>query len=271
MEKEGKMIRILLILFLLLSGRADAAVGFDHSGWDNMLKQSVHSISSGRASQVDYDWFKKHEAELDLYLGALSQVAINQFDSWSNDEQLAFLINAYNSWTVKLILTKYPDLESIKDLGSFFSSPWKKRFIPLLGEERSLDDIEHKLIRGSSRYNDWRIHFAVNCASIGCPALQREAYTGQRLQLQLEDATKRFLEDKSRNRIEGGRAQISSIFKWYREDFEKGDRGIGALEDVLLRYAPQLDLTLEQRRKLEKREMKIDFLRYDWRLNRLEE
>ena len=91
------------------------------------------------------------------------------------------MINAYNAWTVEFILTKYPDLDSIKDLGSFFNSPWDKEFIPLLGKTVSLNDIEHGLIRGSDRYNDPRIHFAVNCASIGCPALREEAYTGDKL------------------------------------------------------------------------------------------
>lgn len=116
----------------------------------------------------------------------MSRVDQLEFDQWSTRQQLAFLINAYNAWTVELILEKWPDIDSIKDLGGIFSSPWRKEFISLLGEKRSLDNIEHDLIRGSGRYQDPRIHFAVNCASIGCPALRAEAYTGAKINQQLD-------------------------------------------------------------------------------------
>ena len=139
-----------------------------------------------------------------------------------------------------MILTKCPDLESIKDLGSFFQSPWGKSFIPLLGGTRSLDDIEHGLIRGSGRYKDPRVHFAANCASIGCPSLRAEAYVGDRLDEQLEDAARSFLRDRSRNRLDEGELKVSSIFKWYRNDFEKGWRGKHSLAQFLAGYADSL-------------------------------
>jgi hypothetical protein len=201
------------------------------------------------------------------YLDQLAKISREQFDSWPKDDQLAFLINAYNAWTVELILTKYPDLESIKDLGTLFQSPWKKKFIPLLGEKRSLNDIEHGLIRGSGRYNDPRIHFAVNCASIGCPALRNQAYQGDILEKQLEEATTLFLSDKSRNRLNDGELLVSSIFKWYREDFERGWRGAADLPQFLALYKNSLGLGDAEAGKLAAGNIAIGFLAYDWKLN----
>ncbi len=253
----------------LFSVQVSAANAFDHSQWDTLLKEHVLPLNGGQASQVDYQGFADDKAQLDRYLADLSQVDNADFDNWSKDEQLAFLINAYNAWTVDLILTKWPDLDSIKDLGSFFRSPWSQSFIPLLGETRSLDDIEHTLIRGSDHYQDPRIHFAVNCASIGCPSLRNEAYTGKRLDTQLDEQTRLFLQDRSRNRIDGGKLWLSSIFKWYREDFEKGWQGYSSLEQFLVDHAMDLSLTSEEIQKLKDKDMTIRFLDYDWALNKI--
>ena len=253
----------------LFSVQVSAANAFDHSQWGTLLKEHVLPLNGGQASQVDYQGFADDKAQLDRYLADLSQVDNADFDNWSKDEQLAFLINAYNAWTVDLILTKWPDLDSIKDLGSFFRSPWSQSFIPLLGETRSLDDIEHTLIRGSDHYQDPRIHFAVNCASIGCPALRNEAYTGKRLDTQLDEQTRLFLQDHSRNRIDGGKLWLSSIFKWYREDFEKGWQGYSSLEQFLVDHAVDLSLTSEEIQKLKDKDMTIRFLDYDWALNKI--
>lgn len=151
---------------------------------------------------------------------------------------------------------------------SLFQSPWKKRFIPLLGETRSLDDIEHGLIRGFGRYGEPRIHFAVNCASIGCPALRPEAYVGARLDDQLEDATRRFLADRTRNRFENGTLEVSSIFKWYRDDFEQGWRGTTSLGGFLARYGNDLGLPPQTTTRLAAGQLDIPFLDYNWALNR---
>ena len=176
----------------LLLGSALLATSFAskaqnmHEGWNTLLNNHVVAINHGHSTEVDYAAIKAKHSELKTYLDSLSAVTQNEFDTWEKPKQLAFLINAYNAFTVELILTKYPNLKSIKDLGSFFSSPWSKEFVPLLGKTRSLDDIEHGLIRGSGKYNDPRIHFAVNCASIGCPALREEAYTADTLDAQLK-------------------------------------------------------------------------------------
>jgi len=262
------MKKLALTLLLLTLSTTIQAAEFDHSAWDALLKKHVITIRDGLATQVDYSGIAKEHTQLERYLSATSNVTRATFDHWSREEQLAFLINVYNAWTVKLILSGYPGIESIKDLGSFFQSPWKKTFIPLLGETRSLDDIEHGLIRGSGRYFEPRIHFAVNCASIGCPALRPEAYVAARLDVQLEEATRNFLSDRTRNRLEGDTLYVSSIFKWYREDFEKGWHGLDTLEQFLTHYQQALGLDDHQTRALRRGDMDIEFLDYNWKLNR---
>lgn len=260
--------RIFLVSCLLvgLTGKLQAQ-GLDSAVWDSLLKKHVQVLRDGQASAVDYAGFLADHAALQSYLVRTSKVTRPEFDRWSNPEQLAFLINVYNAWTLELVLTGYPGIKSIKDLGSFIQSPWKKRFIPLLGESRSLDDIEHGLIRGSGRYNDPRIHFAVNCASVGCPALLAEAYVANRLNVQLEDATQKFLSDRTRNRIESDVLKVSSIFKWYGADFEKGWRGAITLGQFLALYSGALGLNVDTAGQLSSGKRGIEFLDYDWRLN----
>ncbi|MDP5053334.1 MAG: DUF547 domain-containing protein [Congregibacter sp.] len=217
---------------------------------------------------MDYDCFAAREDQLDDYLKALSDVERDTLLAEPKAAQLAFLINAYNAWTVKLILNNWPGVVSIRDLGSILRSPWKQNFIPLLGDTVSLDDIEHGMIREPGRFDDPRIHFAVNCASIGCPALRREAYTAQDIETQLEDQTRSFLADSSRNRMAGDRLEVSSIFKWYQDDFEKGWGKIGALDDFLYRYRDALKLTPAQAERLANGQLAVEFLDYDWRLNK---
>ena len=238
-----------------------------HDNWNVILNNHVVSINNGHSTEVDYSAIKLEQHKLKAYLTLLSAVSQTEFDSWEKPKQLAFLINAYNAFTVELILTAYPDITSIKALGSFFSSPWSKDFVLLLGKKRSLDDIEHELIRGSGRYNDPRIHFAVNCASIGCPALREEAYTAVDLENQLQTQTVRFLSDHTRNRLEGNTLKLSSIFTWYKGDFEKGFRGSHTLQQFLLLYPNALELSVEQQISLKNDDMKVKFLDYNWDLN----
>jgi hypothetical protein len=261
-----RRIFLALCLFAGMAGLAQAE-GLDSTSWDTLLKKNIRTLRNGQASEVDYAGFTADRSALQSYLASTSKVTQSEFDRWSNPAQLAFLINAYNAWTVELVLTGYPGIKSIKDLGSFIQSPWKKRFIVLLGETRSLDDIEHGLIRGSGRYNDPRIHFAVNCASIGCPALRAEAYVAERLNAQLEDATQMFLSDRTRNRVESDTLKISSIFKWYRPDFEKGWRGGNTLGQFLALYSGPLGLNIDTASRTAAGKLGIEFLDYDWRLN----
>lgn len=260
-------LRCLAIVLGLLQGWAVWAGGFDHGAWDALLKRHVVASQSGRVTQVDYAGMGRDRTELKHYLDSAARVTQQDFDGWNRAEQLAFLLNLYNAWTAELILTRYPDLTSIKELGSLLQSPWKRSFIPLLGETRSLDDIEHGLIRGSGRYRDPRIHFAANCASVGCPALRPEAYLPGRLEEQLEEAAQRFLADRSRNRLEGGVLKVSSIFKWYRQDFEGGWRGAWNLGSFLALYGTALGLDAGALSQLAEGGLRITFLDYDWRLN----
>jgi hypothetical protein len=258
---------ILVAVLLALTFTGTVRAQISHQPWDDLLQRHVRMLDGGRATQVDYRGMAADREQLSGYLESLGKVGREEFDGWPKDRQLAFLINAYNAWTVQLILGRYPDLKSIKDLGSVFRSPWKQVFIPLLGEQRSLDDIEHELIRGSGRYNEPRIHFAVNCASIGCPALPNRAFVEDQLDRQLEEATRLFLADRSRNRLEGAKLEVSSIFKWYREDFERGWRGANNLGDFLVLYADSLGLDGKAVDGVRSRAIGIDFLDYDWRLN----
>jgi hypothetical protein len=239
------------------------AQAFDHRTWDGLLERHVRSIRGGVATQVDYAGMARERAALKGYLDTLAAVKEADFRRWPKNERLAFLINAYNAWTVELVLTAWPQVDSIKDLGSLLASPWKKSFIPLLGRTRSLDDIEHKLIRAKGVFDEPRIHFAVNCASVGCPALRPDAYTAKRLDGQLADATRSFLGDRSRNRLANGRLEVSSIFKWYGDDFERA----GGLRAFLAGQGEALGLTNAERQGLRDGSLKIAFLDYDWRLN----
>jgi hypothetical protein len=250
-----------------LSAKAESVSSVSHAPWDQLLHAHVVDTPDGRSTSVDYRGMLAERAKLSAYLQSLALVKKDAFARLSQPAQLAFLINAYNAWTVELVLTAYPDLTSIKDLGSFFRSPWSRSFIPLLEETRSLDNIEHDLIRGDNGYQEPRIHFAVNCASIGCPALRAEAYDEARLESQLEDQTRRFLQDPSRNRVVGDSLEVSSIFKWYREDFQQGWLGYSRLEDFLSHYSDALTLTSDQVQALSDGGLKIRFVSYDWGLN----
>ena len=250
-----------------------AAFAFDHAhaAWDALLKRHVVVSNEGNASRVNYAGFAREQKELNVYLGELSSVTEGEYGKWGPERQLAFLINAYNAFTVKLVLTRYPDLASIKDLGSFLRSPWKKAFFTLLGAERSLDDVEHGLIRAPGIFNEPRIHFAVNCAAIGCPMLRAEAYRGDRLDAQLEDGARRFLGDRSRNRFDPatGSLALSRIFDWYQGDFQKGDRGVNSVAQFIGRHAELLADDAAARAAVRQGQVKIRYLDYDWSLNDL--
>lgn len=258
---------IVLVLSLMSLSCANISATELHSGWDLLLKKHVVNIDGGNSTAINYAGVKEDSAELDRYIKSLTKVSTSTYDSWTSQEQLAFLMNAYNAYTVQLIITKYPDLESIKELGSFFSSPWAKERGLLLGKVRTLNDIEHKMIRGENGFNEPRIHFAVNCASIGCPALRAEAYTGEKLELQLEEQTKSFLGDRTRNRLEDDELYISKIFDWYKEDFKAGWKGSDSLAQFLILYADALSLTPQQVNALKKGDIDIEFLDYNWELN----
>lgn len=260
--------KVLLSAVLMMLSSASLA-DFDHSQWQGLLQDNVVELREGRATQVNYDGMLERRSQLRSYLDSIAAVKKPEFEAWDRPEQLAFLINAYNAWTVEFILTQYPDLESIKDLGSFFSSPWSKDIVSLFGEQVSLDDIEHEMIRGWGRYNEPRIHFAVNCAAIGCPALAAEAFTANNLEELLDKNTRRFMSDNQRNYFSSGRFYLSKIFDWYEEDFEKGWNGYNSLAEFVADYQQELELSSEAQSALSDNRFRVRYTTYDWGLNRV--
>ena len=259
------ILRTFACMLLLLPVHAQA--DFDHSAWDGLLKEHVRVIGGGIATQVDYSGMAADRVILKAYLDEVAMVPRSTFDSWSSAAQLALLINVYNACTVDVILEEYPDIDSIRDIGFFLSSAWNQKFASLFGEQVTLDEIEHDMIRGWGRYQEPRIHFAVNCAAIGCPALRAEAYAGDKLGAQLEDSTKRFLSDRSRNYYGNGRMYISSIFDWYEEDFEQGWGGIDSVAEFLAEYVAELEVDMSVANQLRADNIRIRHLKYDWSLN----
>jgi hypothetical protein len=248
------------------------AQSFDHAytAWDAQLKKHVKWLPDNKQSRVNYKGFAADRAELNKTLETLSAVTPAQYASFNKEQQMAFLINAYNAFTIELILSKYPQVKSIKDLGTTFSSPWKKTFFTLLGEQRNLDWVEHKQLRpniSGGGFKDPRIHVAIVCASIGCPALPTEAFIPAKLDSQLEEGMKRFIGDSTRNRYEGDKLQVSSIFKWFKEDFEKGYKGFGKVEDVFAKYADSLSNDAAIQGQIRAKTVAISHLDYDWSLN----
>jgi hypothetical protein len=243
-----------------------AAQAVDHSyaAWDALLKKHVRWLPDNKQSRVAYAGMAADREALKAVLASLSAVSPATFGGFTRPQQMAFLINAYNAFTVELILTNYPKLKSIKDI-TLFGSPWKKSFFTLLGESRNLDWIEHEQLR--PKYQEPRVHTAIVCASIGCPALRPEAFTADKLEDQLEDGMRRFLGDRTRNRAGANKLEVSSIFKWFREDFERGHQGFNKVEDVFARYAAELSSEATVQQQLKARSLKPEFLDYDWSLN----
>ena len=227
-----------------------------HEPWKRIVEKRVTTL--GSVSQVDYKRIKAEPAELDFYLKSLSAVSKEEFNLLPQGDQLAFLINAYNAYTVKLVADNYP-VSSIKKIGGLFGSPWKIEFFSLLGEKRSLDKLEHGVIR--KLFNEPRVHVALVCASKGCPALR--AYSASKLESELEDATQTFLRDPQRNRFDPKemKLHLGKIFDWYQEDFVKK---AGSLKAFI---APRMSPEPEVRKKIEDPKTEVEFLDYDWSLN----
>jgi len=219
----------------------------DHSLYGELLKKYV------KDSMVNYQGFKNEEQRLDEYLQILNKTNPEELP---RKEQFAFYINAYNACTIKLILKHYPGVKSIKDIGSLWRSPWKIRFCKINGKTFTLDEIEHNILR--LRFKDPRVHFAVNCASKDCPPLIAEPYQGTILDQQLDANTRAFLNNPRKNRLEGDTLYVSSIFKWFEDDFKA---------DVVGFFLTYADEDLKKRLLVKREQIKIKHLDYDWSLN----
>jgi hypothetical protein len=260
--------RYVPLLVLLVSFFTTATAGaFDHRHglFDILLKKHVVMKDGGKSSRVDYKGIAGDKALMTAYLSDLSSVSKAEYDSWTADKKLAFLINAYNAFTIDLIVRHYP-VKSIKDTGSLFKSPWSVAFIPLLGKKRSLDEIEHEMIRKKGVFDEPRIHVALVCASIGCPALRNEAYSYENLNAQLEKAMVLFLSDRFRNRYSAKdrKITVSPIFNWYGQDFKSK---YGSLEKFFMNYAKALTDSEGDAADMKKGGFSIDFGDYNWMLN----
>ncbi len=198
----------LVAVFCLALTHTGHSAGVDNSIYKALLAKHVNK------GKVDYDGFKKDQAVFDQYLAALSKTDPNAL---TRNHRFAFYINAYNAFTIKLILTRYPQINSIKELGSFFSSPWSKNFFSLGGWEVSLDYIEHEVLR--PQFKDPRIHFAINCAAKSCPPLLNRPYEGDILDRQLDEQTRAFVNTPRSTFVKDNTLFISKIFDWFEEDF----------------------------------------------------
>ncbi len=235
---------------------ATTAFGLDHSKFADVLDQYQDSTTGNIAySQLKADIATDADHPLTEYTGLLSSVTTQEFNSWQRNDQMAFLINAYNAFTLQLVADNFP-IGSIRDIGGAFSSPWSKSFFSLLGGQiTTLDQVEHTWLR--PKYQDYRIHAAVNCASVSCPALRYEPFVGSDLDAQLDEQMKIWVTDTTKNLFSGNSTKISKIFDWYGSDFVQWGGGI---KSVLKKYAdPQFDSAIDQSR--------IGYQSYNWNLN----
>lgn len=223
----------------------------DHIMWDSLLKKHVDE-----EGLVDYVGFQSDSIQLNTYLKMLSDSAPDP-KKWTEKEQLAYWINAYNAFTIQIVIRHYP-VESIKDISSglnipFVSTTWDIKFIEIGGEQLDLNRIEHGIIR--KEFEEPRIHFAVNCASISCPKLRQEAYTAKMLEEQLEAQAIEFINDPDRNLIKDSKnAEVSKLFTWFSGDFKKKSSDI---RSYLNRYS---NTHLAE-------DADIQFMDYDWGIN----
>ncbi len=249
-----RLLTILATFCALGPARQGHAFDHGHRRWDAILARTV------QAGVVDYtELLRSGHGELHAYLAELQ--AVTSMKGWTRAQRLAFWINAYNAYTVELVLEHWP-VKSIRSIGGIFSNPWKIRFIDLRrleGSKLTLDEIEHQRIR--ARFKEPRAHFALVCASKSCPPLRSHAYVATRLEAQLDDQARIFLHDRSKNRLDRreGKIRLSKIFRWYGEDFGKREE---ALRRFLSSYfqGPDRAFILDTAHA-------VEFLDYDWSLN----
>ncbi|MFC5048197.1 DUF547 domain-containing protein [Aquimarina hainanensis] len=230
---------VIFVSLFLLTFQSKAQTKFDHSIWDQILLLNVT-----KDGKVNYGGFMKDSSQLYEYFTLLSQNPPTE--QWSKEEKLAYWINAYNAYTIKLVIDSYP-ISSIKDI----KDPWNKKFFKINGEWYSLNDLEHKILR---KMNDPRIHFAINCASFSCPVVWNRAYTGANVESALENQTKKFINDPLRNTITEDVVSVSKIFSWYKKDFKIDGKNV---VDFINKYATTKIIN----------QSKKGYKTYDWSLN----
>jgi len=241
--------RILLLCLVFISQYSSA--NFDWSNYSKLLTKytAIAEVSGIHSNLVDYQGFGQDP----LYPALLERLALFDSTALTDNEKLAFYINAYNLLAIKLVIDHKPK-KSIRDIGSWFSPVWQKPAGVLAGKTISLDTIEHKILR---KMKEPRIHFALVCASLSCPNLRTEAYDSQTIDRQLDEQTKLFLADKNKGiSIQGNTVYISKIFNWFSEDFtqDKSEQGV-------LKFIAQYKIEVG-------RFSRYKTLDYNWQLNR---
>jgi len=195
----------------------------DHKAFSQLLKAYVRADKSG-LTRVNYKDFKTKQSALKAYIKSLEAVKVT---SLSKAEQFAYWANLYNAITINVVLDAYP-VKSIKDIdispGLFSNGPWGKKLVTIEGTKISLDDIEHQILR--KVHTDPRVHYAVNCASVGCPNLQNQAFDGKNLQAQLNKAARDYVNSNRGAVVKGNRLAVSKIYVWFKKDFGGNDEGV---------------------------------------------
>lgn len=242
------MRNILLVVALSVAASFIQASPPNHEPFTKLLGN--HVTSDG---MVNYKALKQEKSALDAYCKSLSENAPES--SWTQEEKLSYWINVYNAFTLKLIVDNYP-VKSIRDLHPTVKIPgvntvWHKEFFEIGGEPMSLDEVEHGILR--KEFNEPRIHFAINCASISCPVLRNEAFTADKLERQLNEQARLFVNDGERNKIRTEKAALSPIFKWFKGDFTQQ----GTLQEFINKYS---EIKIGENTPL-------TWLDYDWTLN----
>lgn len=236
--------------------RADADATIDHEAWTAFL-ETYRVPGPDGVARVDYDAVSRLDRErLQSYIDRLADVAISEYP---RAEQRAYWINLYNALTVEVILDHYP-VASIMDIdispGLFSNGPWGRKLVEVEGTPLSLDDIEHRILRPI--WQDTRIHYAVNCASIGCPDLRAVAFTAANTDTLLERGAREYVNHARGASFDDGELTVSSIYEWFQADFGGSERGV---IEHLRQYADgDLAARLEDRAG-------YDDHRYDWTLN----
>lgn len=259
------LITIMMVLTVFsVRAQTPADDGFDHrhQALTEVLQRYVVVYDEGRKSVVDYAALNQSPEALAAYLSELSSVSSADYKTWTADQQLTFLINAYNAFTLELIVDHYErfatgDADSIRDLGGFFSTAWEREFFELLGAKRSLDWLEHGTIRVD--FDEPRIHAALICAAMSCPKLPATAFVAAGLDDQLENQMQTFLSDHQKNGIDEQGLYLSRIFDWYEQDF-------GDLRAYMRDYSDALADNEAEARALEG-DIRIRYTDYDWTLN----
>jgi len=232
-------------------------VRVDHAPWDAFLKKHVVTNHPSGVNRVRYASVGPEDRKiLDGYILQLQQVEVARLN---RPEQKAYWINLYNAQTAKVVLDHYP-VKSIRDInispGLFRTGPWGAKSLLIQGQKASLDDIEHRILR--PLWKDNRVHYAVNCASIGCPNLQPEAYTAENTEALLEKGAREYVNHPRGARLVGDRLDLSSIYDWFRADFGGSDAA------VLLHLQLYADPDVAGRLKGFHGKISYD---YDWRIN----